>query len=425
MNLSKLNYILIPSSKEERERLQSRPVGKVFRFLFRVYFMFSREGRVLFFLWMLTSIMSINIGFTQYYVAWSVLTGVLFGSFLFRRWVTLDGVALGFTGPQRATVGEEVHLSAEIKNHSDKAHQAIRLERPFLTWDGTYTSPFLSVSHLDPGEHQSLPIRVLFIARGEHILDPLTARALAPFGLAMGPSISSLGLTFLIIPKIKPVAHIDIDTTMKYQPGGVALASTTGEAQELVGVRPYRPGDPIRDIHSKTWARIGEPAVREYQQEYFTRIGIFIDTEGGVSDEPDFEGMISLAAGIVARLSHGEALLDLLVIGSDVHELTLGRSLGFMEQALDLLACVEPQGAFQASSMQHRLAAHLSRLSCVIIVSLRWDEERQQFAEWIEHQQVRCRRIIVTHKKPVPFAEETGATLIKLADIQREGELII
>ena len=79
---------------------------------------------------------------------------------------------------------------------------------------------------------------------------------------------------------------------------------------ELIGVRPYRPGDAMRDLHAITWARTGEPSVREYQQEYFTRVGVVLDTDPAGASEERFEAGVSLVAGIVAQLCSGEELID-------------------------------------------------------------------------------------------------------------------
>lgn len=425
LNLNKLNYILIPKNRVEWDDLRKSRRGRIFRWIYNTYFMFSVEGRILLFLWTLLSALSINIGFTQYYVVWSVITGVMLGSIILRRFVKLEGVSASFYGPPRVTMGEEVFFTVVFHNESHQNHQAIRIERPFLPWDGKYLSPRLSIDQLDAGQTQTREVVATFVARGEHHLDPISGRALAPLGMALSAPVSSTSsVHFLVVPRIANVAHIDIETTQKYQPGGVALASITGEARELVGVRPYRPGDPIRDLHAKTWARIGEPAVREYQQEYFTRIGIIIDTDEGRDDDPLFESTLSLAAGMVAHLSRGEALLDLLVIGQDVHELTLGRSLGFLEQALDLLACVSPQDGFRGPELQSQLREHLSRLSCMIVISLNWDEERQQFADWIEQQGIRCRRINVVDGDVPEYAKQVGATLIETDDIL-DKELVV
>ncbi len=112
----------------------------------------------------------------------------------------------------------------------------------------------------------------------------------------------------LVIPRIADVKRLRTPMGQRYQPGGVALASKTGESMELLGVRPYRAGDRVRDLHVRGWARTGKPVVREYQQEYFSRIGVVVDTDGAAGTPAQLEAAISLAAGAVAQLSRGEAL---------------------------------------------------------------------------------------------------------------------
>jgi uncharacterized protein (DUF58 family) len=209
-----------------------------------------------------------------------------------------------------------------------------------------------------------------------------------------GPAIWTESAKFLVVPRIARIGRLKTPTVRRYQPGGIALASKTGESMEILGVRPYRPGDPVRDLHARTWARIGVPAVREYQEEYFTRLGVVVDTDS-LADERAFEAALSLAAGVVAHLSRGEALIDLLVVGDTVHTLTLGRSLGFLDQALDLLACVRPGKPLEPGALAQRLTPHMSRLSCIVFVALKWDAARMQFADRVRGFGVGCRTLVV------------------------------
>src|SRR5262249_59829460 len=97
------------------------------------------------------------------------------------------------------------------------------------------------------------------------------------------------GCRFLVVPKLARVEHVSTPLGRRYQPGGVALASKTGESMELIGVRPYRAGDVVRDLHAKSSARLGFPVVREYVQEYFTRIGVVLDTDRTISTPEQLE----------------------------------------------------------------------------------------------------------------------------------------
>ncbi len=54
-------------------------------------------------------------------------------------------------------------------------------------------------------------------------------------------------------------------------------APRAGSGMELFGVREYRPGDPLRRIHWRSSARLGELVVREYEPPGVQTVGIFCD----------------------------------------------------------------------------------------------------------------------------------------------------
>jgi uncharacterized protein (DUF58 family) len=401
MNLARLNHILIPPTKEGRDRLREGRLGRLIRPAAAAYHGLSEEGRVVFVLWLVNGAVAVNVRATQSWIVWAALAGLLLASWALRRRFALTGVRFRMRAPARVTVGETVQLAAELENDGDRTHHAVRIRGPLLPWDGRYLGAPPAVPTLGPGERTRAVVAARFTARGEHHLDPFLASALVPFGLAMGPLTASAGVRFVVVPRIAPVTRLRLPTGHRYQPGGVALASLTGESLEVTGLRPYRPGDPLRDLHARGWARRGEPVVREFRQEYFTRIGVVLDCDGAVADEAQLEAAISLTAGVVAHLTRGEALIDLLVIGDAVHRLTLGRSLGFLEQALDLLAGVRPGPRLAPAALLARLAPHLEQLTAVVFVTLAWDPPRQHLAREIAARGGGCRVLQVTPGGPV------------------------
>lgn len=391
MNFARLNHVLIPSTKEGRDRLRETRLGRAIRPLGAAYFALSEEGRVVLLLWLVNGAVAVDVRATQFYLLWAGLTGLLVASWVLRRRFALDGVRFRMRAPERVTVGEVIQIAAELTNEGDREHQTLRVRGPLLPWDGRFVAEPPTVPSLAPGAQARAVVKARFSARGEHHLDPFHVAALVPLGLAAGPALFSGGVRFVVVPRIAPVARLRLPASHRYQPGGVALASRTGESMEIIGLRPYRPGDPLRDLHARGWGRRGQPVVREYQQEYFTRIGVVLDTDAEVATEDQLEAAVSLAAGVVAHLTRGEALIDLLVVGDEVHRLTLGRSLGFLDQALDLLAGVRPGGRLDPVALVGRLRPHLDRLSAVVLVSLTWDEARARLAEEIVAHGAGCR----------------------------------
>jgi len=424
VNLRRLNHILIPSVRGERDRLRrhwalwpARPVAWIYGAL-------SREGRVVLVIWLLAGMAGLQVDASQVYILWCALTGLLLAGLLWRRAFALDEVRLRVEVPPRVALGETVTLSVVAENRGERPHHALRIERPYLPWDGEYVGAQAAIADLAGGGAVRVPIRARFSQRGEHQLDPVVMGALVPLGLTMGSRIESEGQGFIVLPRIAPVTRLHTPLAQRYQPGGVALASRTGESLEFVGVRPYQAGDPMRDLHARSWARRGQPVVRHYEQEYFTRIGIVLDTDGRVATEETIEAAISLAAGVVAHLSRGEALIDLLVVGDQIHQLTLGRSLGTLDQALDLLACVKTGPRLVSANLAASLAPHLRRLSSVIFVALAWDEDRQALTAQIRERGVGC-RVLLVQAEGKPALAAPKLTALSVSAITSSEELAL
>jgi hypothetical protein len=95
-------------------------------------------------------------------------------------------------------------------------------------------------------------------------------------------------------------------------------------------------------------------------------------------------------------LSRGEALIDLLVAGDRVQTLMLGRSLGYLEQALDFLATVEKSPPFDREALMAQIAPHTEQLSCAVVVTGHWGEAQAALASELEARGVRTVRVVVT-----------------------------
>ena len=367
IDFARLNHVLIPKSKEDRDRFRSSWFGRRVLPLVGIWGSLTDEGRTLLVVAPLAGAVAADVQQTSAYFVFSILVGLLLGSLVASRLLVLCRATIRVTAPRRVTVGDDVTLNVTVASDAElRAPVAIRVRGPFLPWDGQWTHPSIDEVTLGRGERRTTTMKARFVARGLHHLDPFTAAIVAPLGLACGPRSTSEGVKVHVVPRIANVVRLPLVISAKHQPGGVALASKAGESSDLLGVRPYRRGDPVRDIHARTWARTGAPVVREYQQEYFTRVGVVLDTS--TSDAERLEAAIELAAGVVAHLSHGEALIDVLVVGDTLHELTLGRSLGRLDQALELLAAVEEGPPLDATKLTTLLAPHLAKLSAVVVV---------------------------------------------------------
>ncbi len=399
------NHILIPKTQAERDRVRGSRFVKLMRPLVALYLALTDEGRFAVVVALVVAALALDARRTDVHVLWSLLAAALLSSLLVSFRFRMRGVRLAVLAPERVAVSEPITFTLVCANDAATPHYGVRVRGPFLPYDGRWVTPRPAIAELGPSATARAEVTARFSQRGLHHLDPFHASALVPLGLALGPPIESPGCRFLVVPRIAKVVRVSTPIGRRHQPGGVALASRTGESMDLLGVRPYRPGDPARDLHARSWARTGEPVVREYQEEYFSRVGVVVDTDRAVREPECLEAALSVAAGVVAHLSRGEALIDLLVVGDQVHSLTIGRSLGFLDQALDLLACVEAGAAPTVEALWGKLAPHLPRLSCVVVVALAWDAPRRMLADRIRGVGVGCVTVVITPDSAQPAGD--------------------
>jgi uncharacterized protein (DUF58 family) len=232
-----------------------------------------------------------------------------------------------------------------------------------------------------PNQEVRVQCQLTPLRRGLLRLQSVAVARPDPFGLFRAFVEVRLPQSVLILPKRYPLPLIALPGTMKYQQGGVALASNVGQSDEFVALRDYRQGDPLRHIHWRSWARAGKPVVKEFEDEFFVRHALVLDTFTKHSQSEAFEEAASIAASFACTIQTQESLLDLLFIGSESYCFTAGRGVAHGEQLLEILASVRPspRGAFD--KLEHLVLNHISKVSGCILVLLAWDKQRRELVQ--------------------------------------------
>lgn len=272
-----------------------------------------------------------------------------------------------------------------------------------------------------PGEEVVLSAPFRPSRRGAYELTGPTVLSAFPFGLYLNSRSAKTPVRLLVTPSFVPLDAIRIPAGMRHQPGGMELVSNVGESMEFVGNREYRPGDRLRNIHHMAWARVGKPVVREFQQEYLTRIALAVDTFSG-SKNPGaakvraLEAAISLAASVADALSRQEYVIDLFAAGPDLYHFQAGRHLAFLDDILDVLACIEhcPEDPFP--KLGPSVAESIAQISTAILVFLDWDETRRDFARMLQDSGVQIVVLLVRDGDPSldPAGFTTGSGPVRI-----------
>ena len=364
----------------------------------------TSRGRYLLWLALVVGFVGIDTSRTFVYVLFAIAAGpLLVAALLMFRPRPRVELRAGF--PERLTAGRAVLFRIDV------LPSGVRTTASLVAgwgWKGVPPAglrfePHEAFVECLQGREGQASLAIQAQARGRYQLPPLGVGRTDPFGLLSTKRVWQPGPIVLAYPRFFHLEELPLPPGRRYQPGGIPLASHIGDSTEFVGTREYREGDPVRRIHWKSWARRGKPVVKEYSEEYFSRVALVLDTFLPRRPRPDelrgFEAAISVLASIADHVGRSEDVVDIFLAGLTPHEISVGRSLGTLDTVLQALACVEPcyEPPFQA--VAPAIVERFARLTTVVAVVLDWDEKREAFLRGVRSLGVAL-RIFVVREKP-------------------------
>jgi hypothetical protein len=359
---------------------------------------------------MVSMVMGVDTDHNRESQVFAVLCSLVFISLLF---------CLGFRSrfsasrhlPRFATAGTPLKYKVTVTNRSSKRQSNLTLlekmadPRPtFRDWyalqrhEQKYvrsfrvsqrhrTSPFkrallhesLVDQPIEPEEEVEVETQLTPLRRGVLRFEGLALARIDPLGLCRSFSNLHLPQSVLVLPKRYRLPPVPLPGVVKYQQGGVAMASHVGQSEEFVSLRDYRRGDALRHIHWRSWAKAGKPVVKEFEDEFFVRHALVLDTFASYEHSEIFEEAVSVAASFACVIVSQESLLDLLFVGPQSFRFTAGRGLAHADQILEVLASVQVCRKQTFSALEVLVLNHSKSVSGCVCIFLEWDAQRQNF----------------------------------------------
>ena len=368
----------------------------------------------------------ITVSYPMYYFAIFIFAALLVsrvGGILYR-----PRVDLARSLPERCAAGAVVTVQAGVTNRGRLPAYDLTVSEfmPHSTIEVSIDDEYLD--RLLPGESASLSYRLRPARRGAYDFTGPMAMTAFPFGVYRAVRPFKQPHRMLVYPQFTPLSGVDLPVGRKHQPGGLQMVSNVGDSEEFLGNREYRPGDRLRDIHHAAWARTGYPVVREFQQEYLCRIAMVVDTFVPAYDRAAREALeaaLSLSAAVADVLSRQEYVIDIFAAGPDLYHFQAGRSLAYLDNILDILACIEacPDNPF--ATLAPAIMTEIKEISTAVVVLMDWDETREQFVRNIRDFGVAVKVIVVRDGPPTfppsGFVSDAGPVLILTPEEARTG----
>jgi len=195
--------------------------------------------------------------------------------------------------------------------------------------------------------------------RGRYDFGPVTVSSGAPLGLLIGDFTEKKREMFYVFPQRAVLTRHWRRHLQNRQGGNATGARRSGVADgEFFGIRSWQEGDSRRWIHWRTTARIGEPAVRQFEQqrrfEVCLLVDAFVESSPGASDVPHgsndsaVERIISVASTLITQLvATPSNRIGLVLAGKQAIALSSGggreQTIAMLSQLAELTASPTPE----------------------------------------------------------------------------------
>ncbi len=355
--------------------------------------------------------------------------------FIFRPRILVTG-----TLPDRIIAGEVAHLAYTIKNIGRLPAYHLRVRFRALPEAMEQTADAAVAERLGPGQTAEVTVAIRPQRRGCYRLRPPVCESSFPFNLFHFGRARDGEESLIVLP-----AFSLLDVSLPYvsrhvNAGSVRPAGRMGTSPEYIGNRPYQPGDPPRRIDVRAWARLSVPATKEYDDDLDNYAAIVLDTRvPGLSVGPrsgpawsysslarrflralvggrhahedgmplpqqvrELEAAVSLCASMAYTI-HQDCLIDLLLVGTDLHSLTSLPRATRLDRVHEILAAVEPSADYTAEQVGSLWEERLEEISEVIFIVLRWDRTYQRLAQMAEQAGCHCTALVVGEWDPSDF----------------------
>jgi uncharacterized protein (DUF58 family) len=168
--------------------------------------------------------------------------------------------------------------------------------------DGLGNTPRVAVPAIAGGQEVTHAYQLSCSRRGVYQLGPLVVKWGDPFGLTQRQAVLAEPTEMLVHPAVEFVQDRPLTRLFEDPPIRPPVSKPWPQGLEFYGMRPYTPGDDIRRVVWRAYARTGQLLVRESEQGITDKITIVLDQDAGFHSPGDVSQSFELAVKAAASL---------------------------------------------------------------------------------------------------------------------------
>ena len=223
--------------------------------------------------------------------------GVLIASWLYGR-RTPDLV--GQRSEVQARVREGQTVTVDVQLTAGRRMATLILEERLPSVLGA--SPRLSLAELAEGESAGNTYQLTCSRRGVYTLGPLVVRWGDPFGLTQRRRTVCDEFEMFVHPRAEPAMDRPAARLWEDPPQRPPFSRPWPSGLDFYGMRAYAPGDDIRNVVWRAYARTGTLLVREAEQGVTDKLRVLVDQDASVHSRGSVSESFETAMRVVASL---------------------------------------------------------------------------------------------------------------------------
>ncbi|MGJ8676787.1 MAG: DUF58 domain-containing protein [Akkermansiaceae bacterium] len=181
----------------------------------------------------------------------------------------------------------------------------------------------------------------------------------------------------IVLPRCYEVRDLRLSDTTQLQLEGETASNAIGIAGDFTSIREYKPGDAMKHIHWKSWARTGKPIVKEYEDIFSPRYGLLLDTFGAAENAHLFEEAVSVAASYVANTKTTDSILASMFIKDQAYGINADQGEEKTSYLLETLADVQYEPQYYLEALEKLVIQHQSEITTCLCIFTGWSERHQ------------------------------------------------
>jgi uncharacterized protein (DUF58 family) len=226
------------------------------------------------------------------------------------------------------------------------------------------------------------------------------------------------------------LAHLDVRARLVVEGfiAGMHRSPFHGFSVEFAEHRPYMPGDPLKNLDWKVWARSDRYLVKQYTEETNLRCHLLLDLSGSMAFRSERASMSkldyarSLAAALAYLMLQQQDAVGALLFSDRPLQYVPPRAVrSHLDQLLRTFTEAAPQGPTRVGPVLNELAERIKRRGLIVILSDLMDKPADVL-QGLQHFRHRRHEVVVFHvldPDEIEFPYTDTATFVDLESGER------